>query len=425
MRSLLLIIASFGATILAWGLYGPMLHEGQRLMATDGGYARLRPLVCIGLAYFLIGVLAPAAMLVTKGERGSWTLYGVLMSLLAGALGALGALGIVLAFTFGGRPEYVMPLVFGGAPVVNSFLTIYLSKRFKEIGPLFLAGLVMVLMGSLTVLLFKPSPATKGAAAGSIGLVAQAAVADVAPSEGTTATSTTEPAASERAPEEPAKAEEAPAAPTPSADAAPPAAEAPAPGPKEKPAKAPSEMKREPGKVRTATTSFLFQVLSIGLVVACWGAYGPVLHLGQAAMQQSRFRPLLCVGLAYFVIAVLAPNALLASSMPEASVYNFSGTAWSLAAGAAGAIGALGIIMAFNFGGKPVYVMPLVFGGAPVVNTFVTIIAQGQLSKVPPMFLAGLMLVIAGAAIVLVFAPKGAPPKREAPASNAPPTPAA
>ena len=44
--------------------------------------------------------------------------------------------------------------------------------------------------------------------------------------------------------------------------------------------------------------------------------------------------------------------------------------------GAAGALGALGIIMAFNFGGKPVYVMPLIFGGAPVVNTFFTITAE-------------------------------------------------
>ncbi len=68
--------------------------------------------------------------------------------------------------------------------------------------------------------------------------------------------------------------------------------------------------------------------------------------------------------------------------------------------------------MAFNFGGKPVYVMPLVFGGAPVVNTFFTLIAQDRLSEVKSLFLAGLILVIAGAAMVLVFAPKGAPPKK-------------
>ncbi len=43
----------------------------------------------------------------------------------------------------------------------------------------------------------------------------------------------------------------------------------------------------------------------------CWGVYGPVLHKGQMAMQGSRLRPFICVGLAYFLIAVLVPLALL------------------------------------------------------------------------------------------------------------------
>ena len=90
----------------------------------------------------------------------------------------------------------------------------------------------------------------------------------------------------------------------------------------------------------------------------------------------------------------------------------FSGSLWSLGAGAAGAIGALGVILAFNFGGKPVFVMPLIFGGAPVVNTIVSLTSQGSLNEVGPIFLAGLILVIAGAAIVLVFAPRGAPPQQ-------------
>ena len=128
-------------------------------------------------------------------------------------------------------------------------------------------------------------------------------------------------------------------------------------------------------------------------------------------MDQSRFRPLLCVGLAYFLIAVVVPNLWLAAQ-PEPSQYNFSGVVWSLGAGAAGAIGALGIIMAFNFGGRPIYVMPLVFGGAPVINTLFTTTAEGLWSEVRPMFLAGLILVIAGAVMVLVFAPKGAPEKQ-------------
>ena len=54
MQSMLLIIASFLMTILAWGLYGPTLHVGQELMSTEPGYARLRPFVCVGLAYWKV-----------------------------------------------------------------------------------------------------------------------------------------------------------------------------------------------------------------------------------------------------------------------------------------------------------------------------------------------------------------------------------
>ena len=109
-------------------------------------------------------------------------------------------------------------------------------------------------------------------------------------------------------------------------------------------------------------------MLAIALAIVSWGAYGPVLHKGQAAMHHSRLRPLICVGLAYFVIAVIVPYFFL-GELGEDSTYRSLGTLWSLLAGAFGAVGALGIIMAFNSGGQPVFVMPLVFGGAPVVNT--------------------------------------------------------
>ena len=341
MRSILLVVVSFAVTILAWGLYGPVLHWGQHEMSTVGKYARLRPFVCVGLAYFVIGVVVPAMLLKLKGEDGAWTLRGLVFSLAGGALGAIGALGIIMAFNFGGDPVYVMPLVFGGAPVVNSFLTIYMAKRMKEIGPLFMAGLVMVLIGAVTVLVTKPKP-PKPVAELTVEVAAEKAAEAV-----------------------------------------------------------PTLAEPETHPMR----DFILRIASIATVILCWGAYGPVLHKGQAAMQNSRLRPLLCVGLAYFAIAVIVPNLLL-TVMEEASEYNWNGSFWSLSAGAAGAIGALGIIMAFNFGGKPVFVMPLIFGGAPVVNTLFTTFSRGLWGDVKPFFLAGLILVIAGAAMTLVFAPK-------------------
>jgi hypothetical protein len=342
MRSLLYVIVSFCLTILCWGVYLPTLHIGQQAMSTSGGLARLRPFVCVGLAYFLVGVIVPAALLRLRGERGSWSPTGVMWSLAGGALGALGALGIVLAFNFGGKPVYVAPLVFGGAPVVNAFLTIFLARKMREIGPVFLAGMVMVVLGAVTVLVSAPKKETPPRA------TASATPATIS-------------------------ADSASAAPT-----------------------------------RGALPNFVMQLLSIAMTIVCWGAYGVTLHRGQAAMENSRLRPFLCVGLAYFAIAVITPFLILQAS-PEASELNVSGTAWSLGAGAAGALGALGIIMAFNFGGKPVFVMPLVYGGAPVVATLVSTAAAGLWNDINAWFLAGLILVIAGAVMVLVFAPKSGP----------------
>jgi hypothetical protein len=161
--------------------------------------------------------------------------------------------------------------------------------------------------------------------------------------------------------------------------------------------------------------------LSIALTVVAWGVYGPVLHKGQMLMQGSRLRPLICVGLAYLVVAVIITPLIVQvlEGSAEWEKMSFVGSIWSFAGGSAGALGALGIILAFTFGGKPTYVMPLVFGGALVVNTLVTVglaVSNGTLKgSVSPLFFAGLIVVIAGAATVLVFAPKSAP--HPAPAS--------
>ena len=80
-------------------------------------------------------MIVPTVLLKLQGEKGEWTVGGIVFSLAGGALGAVGALGIILAFLFGGKPVYVMPLVFGGAPVVNSFLTITWARRIRASPP--------------------------------------------------------------------------------------------------------------------------------------------------------------------------------------------------------------------------------------------------------------------------------------------------
>ncbi len=156
MKSMLLIAAGIAVTIACWGMYGPAMHEGQ---AGLGGN-RLKPLICVGLAYFLVAIVVPTAFLISQGQlKGGWSSAGVSWSLAAGAVGAIGAMGIILAFTSGGKTIYVMPLVFGGAPVVNTFISMYWSKSWKDgINPIFFLGLALVIIGSATVLTFAPKP---------------------------------------------------------------------------------------------------------------------------------------------------------------------------------------------------------------------------------------------------------------------------
>lgn len=147
---MLWIIFALGAA-LAWGLYGPALHRGQVALGSP-----MRALLCVGLAYFLIGVLVPVANLSYQGELHGFTMRGTVAAVAGGALGAIGAVCIIFAFKSGGLPTYVMPLVFAGAPLVNVLFSMLLHPPKTAPNPLLYLGFVLAALGAGMVLYFKP-----------------------------------------------------------------------------------------------------------------------------------------------------------------------------------------------------------------------------------------------------------------------------
>jgi drug/metabolite transporter (DMT)-like permease len=149
-KSMVWIVFALGAA-LSWGVYGAMLHQGQVKLGNP-----MRALLCVGVAYFLIGVLVPAAWLWSQGALNNFNSAGATTATLAGALGAIGAVCIIYAFRTGGLPTYVMPLVFGGAPLVNVLITMWLHPPKTAINPMLYVGFLLVSVGAGLVLYFKP-----------------------------------------------------------------------------------------------------------------------------------------------------------------------------------------------------------------------------------------------------------------------------
>jgi hypothetical protein len=137
--------------ILSWGAYGALLHQGQTQLGNP-----LKALLCVGVAYFLIGVIIPVAGLSAQGSLSGFNRTGLITATVAGALGAAGAGCIIYSFRFGGLPLYVMPLVFGGAPIVNVLLTMALHPPKAGVNPLLFVGCLLAAVGAGMVLYFRP-----------------------------------------------------------------------------------------------------------------------------------------------------------------------------------------------------------------------------------------------------------------------------
>ena len=138
--------------VLSWGVYGALLHLGQTQLGNP-----LKALLCVGVAYFLIGVIVPVATLSAQGSLSNFNTNGLIAATIAGALGAAGAACIIYAFRFGALPLYVMPLVFGGAPIVNVLVSMVIHPPRAAINQLLFVGFALASVGAGMVLYYRPT----------------------------------------------------------------------------------------------------------------------------------------------------------------------------------------------------------------------------------------------------------------------------
>jgi hypothetical protein len=160
-------------TVFSWGVYGVILHKGRGYMpmGAEAPHASLKAFLFVCIAYAIIGVVA-AVLLKLRGSNWSFTGEGVKWSFVAGAAGAVGAFTLVLALGAaaqiykGAAAAAVMPIVFAGAPLINTITAMTLHPPeggWKSLPAPFLLGCVLAAGGAFLVAKYAPS--NTGAAA--------------------------------------------------------------------------------------------------------------------------------------------------------------------------------------------------------------------------------------------------------------------
>jgi drug/metabolite transporter (DMT)-like permease len=120
---------------LSWGTYVPLIFYGGNELGGKPG-SRFMAILCVGIAYFLIGVVFPLYMFLSKQyEWPDMSATGLIFSALAGVAGAVGALCVIFATksAIGSAREqgldpayyklYIAPLIFGLAPIINTVVS--------------------------------------------------------------------------------------------------------------------------------------------------------------------------------------------------------------------------------------------------------------------------------------------------------------
>lgn len=186
-----------------------------------------------------------------------------------------------------------------------------------------------------------------------------------------------------------------------------------------------------------------------------WGTYVPLIFYGGTELTTrpgtigGRLASILCVGVAYFLMAVVIPVVLMSVRDDAKPEWKVNGLIFSGLAGVMGALGAICVIFASKAavdqarldGVNPatyrIYIAPLIFSLAPFINTMLSLVWHPKPGepfhfgfdlpgwKLP----AGILLVAVGTFLILMSkeeaeSGKVAPAKPAAAANPSPPAPA-
>ena len=160
-----------------------------------------------------------------------------------------------------------------------------------------------------------------------------------------------------------------------------------------------------------------FAIFCALCVAICWGLYGPTLSNARSVNREwGPFKPYVFIGVAYLVIAIVGSMLMMKFAFNDNFDYTgkyIPAMKWGFLAGCLGALGALGLTFALTkAGGKPAYVMPIVFGGAVTVNAIVAYYSLHQGESVNPLMWVGMLLVAVGICLTAGYTPHGHPPAK-------------
>lgn len=162
---------------LSWGTYVPLIFYGGNELGGKPA-SRILAILCVGVAYFLIGVVFPLIylfVLTPAEQRPEMNGNGLLFASLAGAAGAIGAICVIFASKSAtqaaGQAQlppatyrlYIAPMIFGLAPIINTLVSLIwhpgkgepLHFGFDVPGWKLWVGIILVGAGAALVLFSK------------------------------------------------------------------------------------------------------------------------------------------------------------------------------------------------------------------------------------------------------------------------------